>query len=107
MNENMPRTPFSTPLSGSARVTEMRLRNIFSGPKKRPPMLFLALVFAVCIFCGNLVSCNVAETEKPSQPGDVVLDTIKKQLGKRPAMIPLNCEAFEKGLQIGKAQKTG
>lgn len=40
-------------------------------------------------------------------PGDVVLDTIKKQLGKRPAMIPLNCEAFEKGLQIGKAQKTG
>ena len=30
-------------------------------------------------------------------PGDVVLDTIKKQLGKRPAMIPMNCEAFEKG----------
>ena len=55
MKNKMPRTPFSTPLSGSARVTEMRLRNIFSGPKKRPPALFLALVFAVCIFCGNLV----------------------------------------------------
>ena len=47
MNKKVPRTPFSTPLSGSARETEMRLRNIFSGPKKRPPMLFLALVFAV------------------------------------------------------------
>ena len=47
MKHTIPSTPFSTPLSGSARVTEMRLRNIFSGPKKRPPVLFLALVFAV------------------------------------------------------------
>ena len=47
MNKNnMPRTPFSTPLSGSAREVELRLKNIFSGPKKRPPALFLALVFA-------------------------------------------------------------
>ena len=60
MNKNnMPRTPFSTPLSGSAREVELRLKNIFSGPKKRPPALFLALVFAMCIFCGNLVSCQV------------------------------------------------
>ena len=33
MNEKMPRTPFSTPLSGSAKETEIRIRNIFSGPK--------------------------------------------------------------------------
>ena len=63
MNNKMPRTPFSTGLSGSAKETEIRLRNIFSGPKKRPPVLFLALVFSVCIFCGNLVSCQVKETE--------------------------------------------
>lgn len=44
MNEKMPRTPFSTPLSGSARETELRLRNIFSGPKKRPPVLYLGAV---------------------------------------------------------------
>ena len=62
MNNKTPRTPFSTPLSGSVRETEIRLRNIFSGPKKRPPALFLALVFAMCIFCGNLVSCQVSET---------------------------------------------
>ena len=65
MNNKMPRTPFSTPLSGSARETEIRLRNIFSGPKKRPPALFLALMFSVCIFCGNLVSCQVKEAEGP------------------------------------------
>ncbi len=71
MNNKMPRTPFSTPLSGSARETELRLKNIFSGPKKRPPVLFLALMFSLCVFCGNLVSCQVAEAEKTSQPGDV------------------------------------
>ncbi len=65
MNNKMPRTPFSTPLSGSVKETEIRIRNIMSGPKKRPPVLFLALVFSVCIFCGNLVSCQVKETEGP------------------------------------------
>ena len=70
MNKNMPRTPFSTPLSGSARETEIRLRNIFSGPKRRPPVLFLALVFAVCLLCGNLVSCR----QRPKEP-TIVMET--------------------------------
>lgn len=68
MSNRIPRTPFSTGLSGSARLTEMRLKNIFSGPKKRPPVLFLALMFSVCIFCGNLVSCNVVEVEEGDAP---------------------------------------
>ncbi len=38
-------------------------------------------------------------------PEDVVLDTIIKQLGKKPDMIPLNKEAFDKGLAIGKAAR--
>ena len=63
MNNNIPRTPFSTPLSGSAKTTQLRIKNILSGPKKRPPVLFLALVFSVCLLCGNLVSCQVAEAE--------------------------------------------
>ena len=63
MNNKMPRTPFSTPLSGSARETELRLKNIFSGPKKRPPVLFLALMFSLCVFCGNLVSCQMKEAD--------------------------------------------
>ncbi|MCI8513785.1 MAG: pyruvate ferredoxin oxidoreductase [Lachnospiraceae bacterium] len=35
-------------------------------------------------------------------PPEVVKDTIAKQLGKKPAMVPVNMEAFEKGLAIGR-----
>ncbi len=62
MQEKMPRTPFSTALSRSARETELRIKNIMSGPKRRPPLPFLILMFSICIFCGNLVSCQMAET---------------------------------------------
>lgn len=65
--KNVPHTPFSTPLSGSARETECRLRHIFSGPKRRPPVLFLILVFALCLLCGNLVSCQTKPAEEPEQ----------------------------------------
>ena len=65
MNGKIPYTPLSTRLSGSARETEIRLKHIFSGPKKRPPALFLALVFSACVLCGNLVSCQEAEPESP------------------------------------------
>lgn len=67
MKNKMPRTPLSTHLSGSARETEIRIRNIFSGPKKRPPIPLMILVAAVCIFCGNIVSCQMAEPE----PADI------------------------------------
>jgi len=70
MNQQMPRTPFSTHLSGSARETEIRLRNIFAGPKKRPPLPFLILMFAIAIFCGNLVSCR----QRPPEPS-LVMET--------------------------------
>ncbi len=63
MDEKMPRTPLSTPLSGSARETELRIRSIFSGPKKRPPILVLTLMCAACLLCGNLVSCQMPESE--------------------------------------------
>ena len=66
MNHKMPRTPFSTRLSGSAKETEGRLKNLFSGPKRRPPVLLLALVFALCLLCGNLVSCQRGEEETPN-----------------------------------------
>ena len=65
-NNKIPRTPFSTRLSGKAGETERRLRRIVSGPGKRPPAVFLAAVFAACLLCGNLVSCQVEETEAPS-----------------------------------------
>ena len=73
MRQSLPRTPFSTSLSGSARETETRIRSIFSPPKKRPPVLLLAVIFAACLLCGNLVSCQVAEgagtASDTSRPG--------------------------------------
>ena len=49
--DSFPRTPFSTPLSGSARETEERIRNIFQYQKKRPPALLLALSCALALLC--------------------------------------------------------
>ena len=53
-----PRSPFSTHLSGSARETELRIRNIFQWKKKRPPVWLMALVGAIILLCGSLVSCQ-------------------------------------------------
>ena len=79
MNDKMPRTPFSTPLSGSAKETEIRIRNIMSGPKKRPPALFLVLVFAVCLFCGNLVSCQMEKVPDVSRTDNSLPDPPEQQ----------------------------
>ena len=54
-----PRSPFSTPLSGSAKETEERIRSIFQYKKKRPPLLLLALAGLLALTCGGLVSCEV------------------------------------------------
>ena len=48
MNNKMPRTPFSTGLSKSAKETELRIRNIFSGPKRRPPCAAIWWPSALC-----------------------------------------------------------
>lgn len=36
---------------------------------------------------------------------DVVWDTIEHKLGKKPKLLPLNKEAFEKGLEMGRSQR--
>ena len=43
------RSPFSTPLSGSTREAEERIRNIFQYKKKRPPLLFFVLACILLI----------------------------------------------------------
>ena len=58
---SLPRSPFSTPLSGSARETEDRIRNIFQYKKKRPPLLLFILACALALTCGGLVSCQPAQ----------------------------------------------
>ena len=38
-------------------------------------------------------------------PPEVVWDTIEHKLGKKPKLLPLNKAAFEKGLELGRAQR--
>ena len=54
----VPRSPFTTRLSGSARETEQRIRSIFQWHKKRPPLWVLVLAAVLILLCGGLVSCR-------------------------------------------------
>ena len=38
-------------------------------------------------------------------PPEVVWSTIEHKMAKKPKLLPLNKEAFEKGLAIGREQK--
>lgn len=86
MNKKMPRTPLSTPLSVSAGETE--INNPLSRPKKRPfPLSFLILTACVCIFCGNLVSCQFKKETPPdtsqstvSQPDSSLQPDVSQQM---------------------------
>ena len=62
MKQKVPRSPFATQLFGSAKETELRLRNIFQWKKKRPPVVSLILAALIALSCGSLVSCQVEET---------------------------------------------
>ena len=66
----LPRSPFSTRLSGSAKETELRTRNIFQWKKKRPPVWLMILMAAVCLSCGSLVSCQ----QRPAEPS-ILMET--------------------------------
>lgn len=68
-----PRSPLSTRLSGSARETELRIRSIFQWKKKRPPLPLMALMGALILLCGSLVSCQVKATVSPPTGPEFVL----------------------------------
>ena len=65
MRQTIPNSPFATRLSGSAKETELRLRNIFQWKKKRPPTVLLILAALIVLLCGNLVSCQPRQEEPP------------------------------------------
>ena len=76
---NLPYSPFSTPLSRAAKETELRLRNLFQWKKQRPPLPFLALMAAAALLCGGLVSCqaepggpasSLSQPEQPENPAE-------------------------------------
>ena len=77
--DSFPRTPFSTPLSGSAREAEGRIRNKYQ--KKRPPALLLALSCALALTCGGLVSCQARETAETPGPSPLPSVWTEPELG--------------------------
>lgn len=92
MSSKMPRTPFSTRLSGSAKETELRIRNIFQWKKKRPPVVLILLVALAVLLCFGLVSCRV--TEQPPAANST-------QLGEAPAVdVTTEEDANKEGPQI-------
>ena len=63
-----PKTPFATRLSGSARETELRLRNIFQWKKKRPPVVLVVLTLLVLFSCFGLFACVPQEVPPADDP---------------------------------------
>ena len=63
MRPHMPRSPFTTRLSSSARETEQRIRSIVQWKKRRPPVLLLLPALLLIVLCGGLVSCQVRPSE--------------------------------------------
>ena len=64
----VPRSPFTTPLSGSARETELRIRSIFQWKKQRPPLWAMVLIAALVLSCGGLAACQVQGGTQSSGP---------------------------------------
>lgn len=54
---------------------------------------------AECYHCGVYVGYTEVV------PPEVVWSTIEHKMAKKPKLLPLNKEAFEKGLAIGREQK--
>ena len=71
MTRPCPYTPLSTPLSGSARQAEARIRNLFQGPKRRPPVWLMALTLLLIFACGGLVTCRTAASPPPEEGAPV------------------------------------
>ena len=71
MTRPCPYTPLSTPLSGSARPAEARIRNLFQGPKRRPPVWLMALTLLLIFSCGGLVTCRTAASPPPEEGAPV------------------------------------
>ena len=66
MKPNPPRSPFSTPLSGSARELRLRLVSIFQWKKQRPPTPLLCLCLCAGLLCGGLAACQSQPAPKAS-----------------------------------------
>ena len=79
MSTSIFHSPFTTALSGSAKETEDRIRNIFQYQKKRPPvpalLLACALVCSIGIFLTSVQHMFQTEAEYESGSHEVAFGT--------------------------------
>ncbi len=92
MRQHVPRSPFATRLSGSVKETELRIRNLFQGPKKRPPVPIMILTALLILSCGWLVSCQPREKVPPDSssadsPDRSAEDQVPEDASTRPSGI--------------------
>ena len=59
---DIPQSPLSTGLSGSAREEELRVRNIHTGRRKRPALILMVVVVLVIALSGMVVAFSTGET---------------------------------------------
>ena len=65
---SVPRSPFTPPLSGSARETELRVCGNFPRKTQCLPVRVIALTAALILSCGGLVSCQAQSADDGSTP---------------------------------------
>ena len=97
----LPRSPFSTPLSGSAKEAELRIRSIFQWKKKRPPLWLLGLAALAALLCGSLVSCQT----RPSAPALTMEVQYYDMLGnwvEVPALVFPDGREAEEGMDVSR-----
>ena len=97
MKSHPPRTPFSTPLSGSARERKLRLVSIFQWKKKRPPLPLLCLCLAAGLLCGALASC---QSQPAPQTGSASSESSSDTSAQSPESLILEALApYAQGLE--------
>ena len=75
---------------------------LLAGAAELAPELALELGSAKVL---NIIMLGVYIGVTQVVPADVVWSTIEHKLGKKPALLPLNRQAFEMGLKLGAEQR--
>jgi len=82
--KHIPKTPFSTRLSGGAKETQLRLRSIFQWKKRPFPVWLFTLTVIVLLGCFGLVSCQQSELPPEMPEGPAVVEPEQKPQPEEP-----------------------
>ena len=109
MCNNVPCSPLSTRLSGSAKEVELRIRSIFQWKKKRPPVWLMLVTAMLCLSCGSLVSCQrrpaepsiIMETQYYDSVGSYIeIPALSLPAGERKEAVKKSCQRTFQALRI-------